>query len=192
MTHYTYLLVFQNGMMYHGVRSFKGSPHEDKYMGSGIYLPEDRSTATKLVLTQHFTREEAQMEEILWQAAHNVLDNPRFFNQVNAVKEEPQQVEATGEPANSDEILSTLGTQTVQVLKVEFVKGTIFDKIWQRNDMQLITTDRGQVIDNMVKNTYNVSGHDWTSVIGKKVKVSVYLGKHNRTVVKKMPFMKPI
>ena len=80
MTHYTYLLVFQDGMMYHGERSFKGDPYEDKYMGSSKHLPEDRSTATKLVVTQHFTREEARMEKILWQDAHNVLDNPRFFN----------------------------------------------------------------------------------------------------------------
>ena len=77
MTHYTYLLVFPNGMMYHGARSFKGSPDEDKYMGN---LPEAK-TATKLVLTQHFSRQEALLEKILWQDAHNVLDNPRFFNE---------------------------------------------------------------------------------------------------------------
>ena len=47
MTHYTYLLVFQDGMMYHGERSFKGDPYEDKYMGSSKHLPEDRSTAYK-------------------------------------------------------------------------------------------------------------------------------------------------
>ena len=190
MIHYTYLLVFQNGMMYHGLKSSE-SPHTDGYMGSGDYLPANRSKATKLVLTQHFTRQEASLEEIMFQAEHDVMDAANFYNQVNAIAED-KPVEVVSVDADPEVVVEQLGIQTVEILDVQLVPGTTFDKIWQKNKMQLIKTSAGMVIDNMVVNTYRAKGHDWTSIIGKKVKVSIYMGKHNKTVIKKMPFIKPI
>ena len=80
--HYTYLIMYPNGMLYHGVRSCECDVVDDEYWGSSKHTP-DSSDATKLILTTHRTRKEAVVEEIRYHEDNNVKSNSRYYNLSN-------------------------------------------------------------------------------------------------------------
>ena len=77
--HYTYLLMFTDGMLYHGVRSCEGEIVDDEYWGSSRHTPET-SEATKFILTTHDTRKEAVAEEVRYHYANDVSNNDNYHN----------------------------------------------------------------------------------------------------------------
>ena len=81
MKHYTYLITYPDGQVYHGVRSCDGIIENDSYMGSSQHTPK---VGTKTVLTTHATRKEALAEEIRYHAEHNVKSNKNYHNRSNA------------------------------------------------------------------------------------------------------------
>jgi hypothetical protein len=79
--HYTYLLEYSDGGLYHGVRSCHGVIDEDDYYGSSKYTPNE--VPIKTILTTHNTREEAIEEEIRYHAEFNVKNNNQYYNRAN-------------------------------------------------------------------------------------------------------------
>lgn len=80
--HYTYLLEYKNGMLYHGVRSCDVDINNDEYYGSSDYTPVELPTK-KTILTTHKTREEAIDEEIRYHAEVDVKRHPQYYNKSN-------------------------------------------------------------------------------------------------------------
>ena len=84
--HYTYLLEYSDGGLYHGVRSCHGVIDEDDYYGSSKYTPNE--VPIKTILTTHNTREEAIEEEIRYHAEFNVKNNNQYTLRVGVFKKE--------------------------------------------------------------------------------------------------------
>lgn len=82
MHHYTYLLVFPNGMKYIGAHSTHISPELDAcYLGSGRYLPKrTRHTCTKEVLQVFETREECMKAELAYIDKHACVEASDYYN----------------------------------------------------------------------------------------------------------------
>ena len=81
--HYTYLLKFKNGMLYHGLRTCHCPIELDRYYGSSKYTPKDE-IPEKIIMTEHSTREEASKEEIRYHKEHDVRNNFIYYNRANA------------------------------------------------------------------------------------------------------------
>lgn len=82
---YVYEIVYPNGMKYLGVRSCNCEVVEDKYLGSGFYIPDDlRNLGIKTILSMHDTRKEAMEEEIRLHALLDVKNNKQYYNQCNS------------------------------------------------------------------------------------------------------------
>ena len=89
MFHYTYLLRFNNGMLYHGVNS-SDNPWSLGYTGSGTNLPylnKAELIVEKEVLTIHDTREQAEVQERNFQIEHQLSEDPQFYNVLKTVNE---------------------------------------------------------------------------------------------------------
>jgi len=82
MNHYTYLIQYEDGKLYHGVRSCSCSIEEDTYQGSGFYTPSG-AVVNKIILTIHTTREEALTEEVWYHKEYNVKIHPDYYNRAN-------------------------------------------------------------------------------------------------------------
>ena len=82
---YVYEIVYPNKMKYLGVRSCNCEVVEDKYLGSGFYIPDElRNLGTKTILSMHNTRKEAMEEEIRLHALLDVKNNKQYYNQCNS------------------------------------------------------------------------------------------------------------
>lgn len=80
MFHYTYQILYQNGMKYIGVRSSKKEPTQDtKYVGSSKYTPNDQ-IVRKDILAIWDTRQEALTHEIQLHQQFNVAESSEFYN----------------------------------------------------------------------------------------------------------------
>jgi hypothetical protein len=94
MYHYTYLIEDTNSTtpkyLYHGVRSSKCLPQDDPYMGScndPLYhksIKERPVDFIKHILTNHCTRIEAEHQERLYHAKHDVASASSYWNAYNA------------------------------------------------------------------------------------------------------------
>lgn len=82
MNHYTYLLIFPDGMKYIGARSTKLLPELDAcYLGSGTYLPErTRASCVKLITGKYKTRVECIEAEIKQIIDADAINSPLFYN----------------------------------------------------------------------------------------------------------------
>jgi predicted GIY-YIG superfamily endonuclease len=84
MNHYTYLLTFNDGMLYVGVHSTHLDPELDvTYRGSGTELPviRDESICTKTILALHDSREDAVNAEIQYILEHGCVESEHYYNQ---------------------------------------------------------------------------------------------------------------
>lgn len=98
MHHYTYEIVFENGMKYVGVRSCKCEPHEDNYLGSSkIIPPELYPTCEKHILKTFPTRIEALYDEIRMHDELDIALNPKYYNQVKQTSKKFDQQGTTKE-----------------------------------------------------------------------------------------------
>lgn len=80
MNHYTYELLYSNGLKYLGVRSCKCNPEEDtKYIGSSKYTP-NKLLVAKTILRTFNSRKEAIKHEQFLQRYANVVENPYYYN----------------------------------------------------------------------------------------------------------------
>lgn len=74
--------------MYIGVRSCKGAPEADAYMGSSkplrAWLAKNKSAATKVILARWATREEAMAHEVFLHDCFDVGANSECWNQAKA------------------------------------------------------------------------------------------------------------
>ena len=82
MNHYTYLIMYEDGMLYHGVRSCKCDTVDDEYWGSSKHTP-DTNSSTKFILTIHNSRKEAVAEEVRYHKANAVSTNDKYYNRAN-------------------------------------------------------------------------------------------------------------
>ena len=82
MNHYTYLIMYEDGMLYHGVRSCKCDIVDDEYWGSSNHTP-DTDSSTKFILTTHNTRKEAVAEEVRYHKANTVSTSETYYNKAN-------------------------------------------------------------------------------------------------------------
>ena len=80
--HYTYLITYPDGSLYHGVRSCLGDISDDNYWGTSRYTP-DHIEANKSILTTHESREDAVKEEIRYHAKNDVRNNKEYHNRAN-------------------------------------------------------------------------------------------------------------
>lgn len=81
MNHYTYLITYQNGMKYMGVRSCKCLPEEDvKYFGSSKHTPDKSQIKSKQILAVFPSRKEAIEAEIHYHKQHDIAVNPKYYN----------------------------------------------------------------------------------------------------------------
>lgn len=82
MFHYVYLLEFENGKGYIGMRSTTLEPELDTcYLGSGRALPpRDSSSCTKTILKVFPTREEARKYEIDLIVLNDCVKSPIWYN----------------------------------------------------------------------------------------------------------------
>ena len=81
MNHYTYLLEYVNGMLYHGVRSCNCNISEDEYYGSSKHTPNE--IPKKTILTKHITRTDAVEEEARYHKKLDVKCNNLYYNKSN-------------------------------------------------------------------------------------------------------------
>lgn len=80
MNHYTYEILYSNGLKYLGVRSCKCKPEEDtKYIGSSKYTPNNL-LVSKTILRTFKSRKEALQHEQFLQSYANVVENPYYYN----------------------------------------------------------------------------------------------------------------
>lgn len=87
--HYIYLLVDQNHKKYGGVRSCKGLPENDDYMGSSSYVEEameNGNVFTKHIIKTFDTRDEANEYEEKWLKRMNAGYNSDWYNKTNGGK----------------------------------------------------------------------------------------------------------
>ena len=87
--HYIYLLVDQNHKKYGGVRSCKGLPENDDYMGSSSYVEEameNGNVFTKHIIKTFDTRDEANEYEEKWLKRMNAGYNSDWYNMTNGRK----------------------------------------------------------------------------------------------------------
>lgn len=91
MNHYTYMVQtppVDGRRVYIGVRSCKGAPESDVYMGSSktlrAWIAENKDSATKIVLAQWPTREEAMAHEVFLHDCFDVGVNRECWNQARA------------------------------------------------------------------------------------------------------------
>lgn len=83
MNHYVYVITYNTGKKYIGVRTCKCTIEEDPYMGSAFHLPAN-VIGCKEIISTHSTREEAMQEEIRLHALYDVKNNDEYYNQCNA------------------------------------------------------------------------------------------------------------
>jgi hypothetical protein len=84
MHHYTYLITYNNGLKYMGVRSCECLPEEDvKYFGSSRHTPTVDNVVSKVILQTYLTRKEAVEAEIAFHALHCVSTSDSFYNKAN-------------------------------------------------------------------------------------------------------------
>jgi hypothetical protein len=89
MNHYTYMITVKNPTdsrrFYVGVRSCKGIPEQDRYIGSSKHFAEWRkqnpiAVIEKQVLAVWPTRQEAMSHEMLLHDCFDIPKNPEFWN----------------------------------------------------------------------------------------------------------------
>ena len=80
--HYTYLITYTDGTLYHGMRSCAVDISEDNYWGSSLYTP-GTSGAEKTILTEHSSREDALAEEVRYHADLDVRNDSNYHNRAN-------------------------------------------------------------------------------------------------------------
>ena len=82
MNHYTYLIQYEDGKLYHGVRSCECPVGEDGYVGSSKHTPNDTVVA-KHIVTTHDSRGEALKEEVWYHKEYDVKSNFDYYNRSN-------------------------------------------------------------------------------------------------------------
>lgn len=80
--HYTYLLEYEDDMLYMGVRTSKVPPIEDVYYGSSKHTPNGKLVG-KYILDTFKTRKEAVAYEVAWHSKYNVACNEKYYNKSN-------------------------------------------------------------------------------------------------------------
>lgn len=81
MNHYTYLITYDDGKKYMGVRSCKCSPEQDiAYFGSSKHTPDKTHVVSKEILAKYPTREKAITAEIHYHQLHDIAANPQYYN----------------------------------------------------------------------------------------------------------------
>ena len=121
MNHYTYLIQYTDGKLYHGVRSCACNIEDDKYQGSGCYTPKD-SVVNKIILTTHNTRKEALAEEVWYHKEYDVKSHPDYYNKANQTTTKFD-FDSTGYK-HSEEALQKMSD--LKKGKTTWAKGTIF------------------------------------------------------------------
>lgn len=82
--HYTYLIMYSDGTLYHGVRSCYGEIKDDEsYRGSSKVTPYDEFSF-KYIMTTHRSRLLASEEEVRYHKEHNVKSDILYRNKANA------------------------------------------------------------------------------------------------------------